>query len=32
MHSLYKNEYRILKLVEITIRRGLRQEVEKWRR
>jgi hypothetical protein len=26
MYSLYKNEYRILKLGEITIRKGLRQK------
>jgi hypothetical protein len=32
MYFLYKNEYRIFKPVEITIRRGLRQKGEKWRR
>jgi hypothetical protein len=26
MHFLYKNEYRIFKTAEITIRRGLRKE------
>jgi hypothetical protein len=31
MYSLYKNEYRFLKLIEITIRKGLRQKAEKWR-
>jgi hypothetical protein len=29
MYFLYKNEYRIFKPVEITIRRGLRQKGEK---
>jgi hypothetical protein len=29
---LYKNEYRIFKPVEITIRRRLREKVEKWKR
>jgi hypothetical protein len=28
MYSLYKNEYRIFKLVETTIRKGLRQKKE----
>jgi hypothetical protein len=31
MHFLYKNEYRIFKPVEITIRRRLRVKGEKWR-
>jgi hypothetical protein len=31
MHFLHKNEYRIFKPVEVTIRRGLRQKGEKWR-
>jgi hypothetical protein len=30
MYFLFKNEYRILKPVEITTRRGLRQKGEKW--
>jgi hypothetical protein len=29
MYSLYKNEYRIFKAVETTIRRGLREKEEK---
>jgi hypothetical protein len=29
MYFLYKNEYRIFKPAEITIRRGLRQKGEK---
>jgi hypothetical protein len=32
MYFLYKNECRIFKPVEITIRRGLRQKGEKWKR
>jgi hypothetical protein len=32
MYFTYKNENRIFKLAEITIRRGLRQKGEKWRR
>jgi hypothetical protein len=32
MYSLYRNEYRIFKLVETTIRKGLRQKEEKWMR
>jgi hypothetical protein len=31
MHFPYKNEYRMFKLVEITIRRGLREKGDKWR-
>jgi hypothetical protein len=31
MYFLYKNEYRIFKPVEITIRKGLRKKVEKER-
>jgi hypothetical protein len=31
MYFLYKNEYRIFKPVEITIRRRLREKEEKWR-
>jgi hypothetical protein len=31
MYFLYKNEYRIFKPVEITIRRGLRYKGGKWR-
>jgi hypothetical protein len=31
MYSLYKNEYRIFKPIETTIRRGLRKKEEKWR-
>jgi hypothetical protein len=29
MYSLYKNEYRIFKPVEITMRRGLKEKEEK---
>jgi hypothetical protein len=32
MYFLYKNEYRIFKLVEITIGRRLRKKGEKWRK
>jgi hypothetical protein len=32
MYSLYKNEYRILKLTETTKRKGLRENEEKQRR
>jgi hypothetical protein len=31
MWVIYKSEYRIFKLVEITTRRGLRVKGEKWR-
>jgi hypothetical protein len=31
MYFIYKNEYRILKPVEITIRRGLREKGDKRR-
>jgi hypothetical protein len=31
MYFLYKNKYRIFKVVEITTRRGIRQKGEKWR-
>jgi hypothetical protein len=31
MYFLYKNEYRIFKSVEVTIRRGLKEKGEKWR-
>jgi hypothetical protein len=31
MYFLYKNEYRIVKPVGITIRRGLKEKGEKWR-